>query len=141
MFLEAVDWCEEIGVNYYKIRYKDNQNKELIQKIIKTKKPFFISSNENIPKSYLDPLFYPKQLLKNQINLLCIPSYPTKLKEYKKKNIAYYQGYSDHTENLKLLKIILNKGMQYFEKHMKLNNTQPLEDAWSVSFAELEAIL
>jgi sialic acid synthase SpsE len=129
-----VGWCERIGVEYYKVRYYDRFNMNIINKIIETEKPFFISQSTEHPKNYLDPLFYDRQ---NQINLFCVPSYPAKRKEYRK-NIAYYQGISDHTGSVKMLKNSIQ--MPYWELHVRIGSGY-LEDGWSVPLQELEEAL
>jgi sialic acid synthase SpsE len=129
-----VDWCEAIGVEYYKVRYYDRFNMNIINKIIETKKPFFISQSTEHPKNYLDPLFYERQ---NQINLFCVAEYPAKRKEYHK-NVAYYQGISDHTGSVKMLK---NRNfINYWELHVRIGSGY-LEDAWSVDLTDLEEAL
>ena len=40
---DCIDFLEELGVNYYKIRCKDNKNFPLVKKCLNTKKKVFIS--------------------------------------------------------------------------------------------------
>jgi len=133
MFPEAVDWCEDVGVNYYKIRYKDNENRGLISRVLMTDKPFFISADEvlniGIESRNMNPLF-------------CRPIYPAHDVDY----IApfsfyeYFKGVSDHTPGTTLLKKGLEKDIKYWEKHVKLDNNC-IESAWSITFEELEEVL
>jgi len=135
MFLEAVDWCEDIGVKYYKIRFKDNQNRDLIYKIQDTGKKFFISTRNHDGE---DCLGY---------SLYCVPEYPAKLMDYYEIfSTGFYdvEGISDHTSCTCLLQIALYENLEdirYFEKHVKLDGSIPIEDKWSVSFKELEEVL
>ena len=134
MFPEAVDWCELIGVNYYKIRFADNNNRELYQKIKKTKKFTFVSIDDiltSIWKSYID---YGKGAF-----LYCVPKYPAKINDYKPYLYAP-DGFSDHTKDIKMLEEVKDFGYDYFEKHVKLND-DCIESAWSCTFEELEEVL
>lgn len=131
MFEEAVEWCEALGVDLYKIRHADRWNGKLIMKILKTGKKTFISTD--IP-------FRSEQL----ISLLCIPEYPATFTRYherlSKMERGYYNGVSDHTNNLVLLEACILNQIEYFEKHVCLTK-DGLEAEWSVTFKELEAIL
>jgi sialic acid synthase SpsE len=144
MFPEAVDWCEDIGVKYYKVRYKDNQNKELQCKIVDTNKPFFIS--------FL-PFGSGGMIWKRATILNCIPEYPAPLETYKAWGDMLYthgHGISDHTSDLELLKDTINNRFvkmyiesgydYYFEKHVKLDD-DCIESKWSVTFEDLAEVL
>lgn len=138
MDVERVGWCENIGVNYIKVRHKDNSNRELYNSIKKTKKFTFISINEynDLWQNFID--------YKRGIFLYVIPKYPAKIEDYliPHKLIHNYQGISDHTPDTRLLKLCKAfKEIEYFEIHVKLDNTEPLEDKWSVSFSELAEVL
>lgn len=132
MFLEAVDWCEQIGVNYYKIRYTDRHNKKLLKKIRKTKKFTMISMNlEEIKKKYKNFLWY--------LPLFCVPKYPADLYDYYQGWL--FDGYSDHTPDLTLLKDMFSMPwIKVFEKHVKLDENC-IESAWSVTFEQLKEVL
>lgn len=132
MFEEAVEWCEALGVDLYKIRHADRWNGKLIMKILKTGKKTFISYDENDEIPECD----------NIIPLFCVPKYPANLRDYP--NYLYdisFRGYSDHTSNCQLLKKAMEHNIEYFEKHVKRDGTTPLEDAWSVSFSDLKKVL
>lgn len=128
MFEEAVDWCEDIGVNYYKIRYKDSPNIKLINKIKKTGKPCFISS-------------YIPYRMDNFISLCCIPEYPANVLRYLYHLIKCrkFEGISDHTIDLEMFRK-LQGYYDYWEKHVKLDN-DCLESDWSVTFEQLAEVL
>lgn len=132
MYLDAVDWCEDFGVKYYKIRYWDNHNKKLIERVRSTKKPYFISCQPKHVKR-LHPF-------KKQYLLFCIPHYPANLFSYPHKLPIGFFGYSDHTPDLKLLEIVGKDKIYYFEKHVRISD-DCLEKDWSVSFDELEVVL
>lgn len=137
MYPEAVDWCEEIGVNYYKIRYKDRHDYNLIEMIKETKKPYFISMElEDNPKFGFG---YEQRKV-----LFCKPYYPCGIGDYVFNSSIIFDGVSDHTKDLQLLKIALDtkniNPFEYWEKHMCLTK-DCLESEWSVTFEELAEVL
>ena len=139
MFLESVKWISKIGCDYIKIRYKDRYNLEIIKECLKLQKPIVMSMDF---KDTWELSFLYRYGI---IPMFCIPNYPADIDNYLEIDNYHFHDYSDlsisdHTSNLDLLKICLDSE-RYFEKHMKLDNTTPLEDAWSVSFSELEEVL
>ena len=149
MFEEAVDWCEEIGVKYYKIRHYDRHNKEIIEKVGNTKKTFFISMNEkeSISERGLESTILEYHTkYKEQVHILyCVPKYPAMYLEYP--DFSYtWDGISDHTPDLCLfleMKERSNKYEQWFERHVCLDRYKDtcLEKEWSSSFSELAEVL
>ena len=127
---DCIDFLEELGIEYYKVRQKDNCNWKLLNKIVETKKIAFISEDNWSMRKILRP--------DNWIPLYCVSKYPASFEDYN--NIITF-GYSDHTPDFKLLRYALSNGALWFEKHCKLEGTTPLEDKWSVSFKELEEVL
>jgi sialic acid synthase SpsE len=122
---EAVDICERIGVKYYKIRYKDRHNKEILDKIPKTKTTF-ISAPFRAPS-------------KNRVYLYCIPSYPADITDY----ILYkgFEGISDHTSGLMLYKVVNSTfPVEYFEMHVK-EDDNCLESKWSKKISDLAEVI
>lgn len=129
MFEEAIDWCNSLNIKYCKIRHKDQYNYSLLWKAFLSNMICFISTDYFIP------------FRTNFIPFFCIPKYPASIKDYQLPKNVFYQGISDHTSNLQLLKnIIQEKRLNYFEKHMKLND-DCLESEWSVTFEELAEVL
>ena len=140
LMYDCIDILEDMGINYYKIRFKDRYNSEIIDKVLATNKPMFISNS--FCKVSFKPLnYYP---------LYCIPEYPAKHGyELEDIDFTYFYGISDHSPDLfllrKILKLLRNSKdttFLYFEKHLHLD-TYPdcLEKEWSVSFSELEEVL
>ncbi len=136
MDVERVGWCEELDVDFIKVRFKDNLNRELYKAIKKTRKKAFISINEynDLWQNFVD--------YKRGSFLYCVPSYPAKISQYDNAFNIAYQGISNHTQDLNLLKkSIIYPEHKYFEIHVKLNKTIPLEDKWSISFKKIEEFL
>lgn len=121
---EAVDICERIGVNYYKIRSHDYFNLKLYNKIYKTSKKFFLSSNIN-------PIC-------NAINLFCQAHYPARPHEYLEIPIGY-QGVSDHTSDLEVYEY-WRDDLDWFEMHVCLDDTA-YERKWSKTFDEIAEVI
>lgn len=153
MFEEAVEWCEKVGVNYYKIRFNDRNEYELIDKIVDTRKRYFLSTNQD---HWIHPTNYIKTRIScdidpsNQINLYCIPEYPARIEDYQKPRLHVYDGISDHTSNMDLFKWYRDEYSKYlpynlfhpyyFEKHVCLTK-DCLESEWSCTFDELKEVL
>ena len=144
MFLEVVDWCEEIGVSMYKIRYKDQNNLELVNKIFNDKELLFDTEKVFISTDY--PNLYHRL---GFIPFSCVSKYPAKFEDYymirRHFEETHYRGISDHTPNFQLLRYALKwehliEGDYYFEKHVCLTK-DCLESAWSVTFEQLAEVL
>lgn len=131
MYPEAVDICERIGVKYYKIRYADNANWELLRKCEHTGKPIFISVSDEID--------FPTK----RIPLFCVPKYPAKYEDYElyreEFNEFNFKGISDHTSNLKLFKEY-SQHYDYWEMHVK-EDDNCLESAWSKKISDLAEVI
>lgn len=102
--VEKIEYCEKIGVDFYKIFSRDILEKELIVKIISTKKKVFVStgiSNINEIKKFVKIIENKKKTITlvhtfldkdiSKVNLNAIPE----LKEKFKMNVAY----GNHAEN------------------------------------------
>jgi len=126
---EAVDICKNIGVNYYKIRFKDRNNPDIFEKMQDIYKPIFVSCQN--PK---DTLYYG---MKNIIFLYCVHKYPAKPEEYNlSKAIRLCRGVSDHTSDMGFFGFC-GSCFQYWEMHMALRKGT-LEEKWSKTFKEVE---
>ena len=123
---EAVDICERIGVNYYKVRFKDRHNTEILNKILQTKKTTFYSTS--------DPIY----LVDHLIPLLCVPNYPAHFSDYRG---FITHGYSDHTPDFKLYKYARFNKASWFEMHVCMDRETAYEGKWSKSFEELKEVL
>ena len=137
MYIEAIDFLETIDIEYYKVRYNDRWNPFLLSKIIKTNKPYFVSYSYEELRDHAD-LYIRQYEFEHMWPLFCVPKYPASFEDYK--HLITY-GYSDHCPDLKLLEFAKFHNALWFEKHVKLEGTKPLENEWSVGFSELEEIL
>jgi len=117
MFLEAVDWCEDLGVKRYKIRANDAYNMDLLFAVRKTNKPCYVSRN-NIDG--IDPIkqrgFYTIYYDKKR---------PTKYNEVFAgySNLLRSDGYSSHCEKLyAIMQVMVFGGVDYIEVHCTLDS-------------------
>ena len=125
-----VDWCELIGVKRYKIAcgFRDGQT---IYAIRETKKPIFRS------------VFNVNDGWEGDINLYCVPHYPTEKGEIKFPSFYNFcDGFSDHVVGIDVAKLALARGAQYVEKHFCLSHEDKGPDvAWSMDFKELKELV
>ena len=133
---EAVDFLESLKVKIYKVASFDISNFELIDKIIKTKKPTIVSTGmaklEEIRKVYLSFLKWDIELAL----LHCVSSYPNKdINSYLsnisflKKKFNYHIGISDHTNDIKIPIYANLLGANIVEKHLKINERHKCVDS------------
>tara|TARA_B100000035_G_scaffold26353_1_gene20575 strand:- start:1145 stop:1972 length:828 start_codon:yes stop_codon:yes gene_type:complete len=133
---ESVDFLETLKVPLYKIASFDVSNFQLINKIIKTRKPTIVSTGmaklTEIEKVYR--LFKHKKV---DLSLLhCISSYPTKETDANLSNIIYMVkrfkcniGISDHTDGIKIPIFGTLLGANIIEKHLKIDEKHKCVDA------------
>jgi sialic acid synthase SpsE len=132
---EAVDICEKIGVNFYKVRYRDRNDYPLYKRLKKTNKTIFVSCSDPMDTLYLNLATYQKR-----VNFLyCVPRYPAKINDYLPLQLSF-QGISDHTSDLKLFKNANEWKMEWFEVHVKMGN-DCYESKWSKTFAQITEAL
>ena len=136
---EAVDVCEGIGVNFYKVRFYDRNNLTLYQRLKKIRqgKKIFVSCQDPMDTLYYNMAKYQK----NVIFLYCVPRYPAPLPQYDNAFNLDIDGISDHTKDLMLFRSA-NKyaGFKWFEIHVKMGN-DCYENLWSKSFEQLKEVL
>lgn len=121
---EKFEWCEEIGMTFYKIASRTvKENIKLCEKIINTKKEVLISLGmydwtKGFPfKS--DNIKY----------LYCISNYPTHLTElnFPKFTKDNFYGYSDHTIGIAACLHAVSLGAKVIEKHFSNNKSLQVE--------------
>ena len=126
--LTSANFLKKINVPCYKIASSDVNNIRLVDTIVKTKKPIFISTGMTNLKDiiFLDKRI--KKVNKKIIYMHCISSYPTKFKDANlniiktlKKNLNSIIGYSDHTLGIAAPIAAVALGAAVIEKHFTLN--------------------
>jgi|TARA_Y100000294_G_scaffold173442_1_gene189597 sialic acid synthase SpsE len=133
---ESVDFLEYLKVPLYKIASFDISNYQLINKIIKTKKPTIastgMSSLSEIKKIYR--LFRTKSV---DLSILhCVSSYPNHERSSYLSNISFLKekfkspiGISDHTNDIKIPIYGTLLGAKIIEKHIKINDSHKCADS------------
>lgn len=116
--IERVIWLEELRVKRYKIASRSINNFNLINSILKTKKPLIVSLG-----MWNKPGF---PILKTQAKidfLYCVSKYPTNIEDLNFKAIDFnkYSGFSDHTIGLTASMIAISRGAKIIEKHFTLD--------------------
>jgi len=138
---KLVEDLEGVGLKYYKIRYADSQNWSLINRVLKTGKMVFIST-DRLP---LDPhyLYHPniRWLYVNDRR----PSLPS---DFELGRAAVFDGFSSHHPNIlaPLAAAIMAKSKckkeYYIEVHVIPNHNMETPDApVSLDFKELKTLI
>ena len=133
MFLEAVDWLNEIGVCRFKIRYVDRANKELITKVINTEKQVIVSCD------FVDPN-RAWNFIDNVSLMYCIPEYPPK-RVVLPQTFRVFTGYSNHYPSIVPPLTAAARGAKILEVHVKQKGTEPIDGAVSITFEELTELV
>jgi len=113
---EKLEWCEELGVNLYKIASRTVvKEPELCQKIINKDKKTFVSLG------FWDKGYLPFEN-SNIEYMNCIPQYPTSFKSYKEFDYGeVVTGWSDHANGIAFALYNITRGASVIEKHFTLN--------------------
>ena len=133
MFLEAVDWLNDIGVKRFKIRYVDRHNTTLIEKATDTGKQVIISCD--FTYTIISETWH--QLDFNRISLMyCIPEH--RLDEMiLPETFTVFTGYSNHSPSIVPPFVAAARGCKILEVHVKSAGTKPIDNAVSITFEEL----
>jgi N-acetylneuraminate synthase len=125
----AVDFLEDLGVNYYKIASLESSDVELIRKIGNSGKPTFASTGASTLEE-IDLLVntFQKTGNSNLTLLLCTSAYPTPLAEVNFNRVNFLRdrynlpiGLSDHTLGIQTASIAVAMGLTVLEKHLTLS--------------------
>jgi N,N'-diacetyllegionaminate synthase len=120
--LERIEWCEEMGVKYYKLAYSQRFNSELIPAVVQTKKKWFASG----------------------IDMYCVPKYPAELSDLRFDKVDFYEGwygYSDHTIGIQAAKIAIARGCRIVEKHFAIGHKTGVDALWSMTPMQLAELV
>tara|TARA_B100000989_G_C19487028_1_gene447970 strand:- start:346 stop:1161 length:816 start_codon:yes stop_codon:yes gene_type:complete len=143
---ESVWFLNSLKVKLFKIASFDISNFQLINEIVKTKKPTIISTGmasiKEIKKAYN---FFKNKKIETAF-LHCISSYPNKEEtsylsniDFLKKRIKSQVGLSDHTNGIKIPLYAYLKGARIIEKHFKINDRHDCVDG-PVSITSLQFV-
>ena len=141
---KAVEFLNNLNVPFFKIASFDIENYNLINSIVKTKKPIIystgMSSLTSIEKLY--KILKKKNISQNILH--CISSYPNKEENSYLANINYLKnkfdcniGLSDHSAGIKVPIYSYLLGAKIIEKHFKLKNDNRCVDS-PVSIDEIK---
>lgn len=142
----AVDFLEELGVDFYKVASFENTHIPLLQKIGSTKKPVIISSG----MASLDELALAVETLREAgsrdiIVLKCTSAYPAKPEHANLKTLPIIKdsldveiGVSDHTMGLAVPITAVALGATVIEKHFTIKRSDGgVDSAFSLEPEEL----
>ena len=140
MFLEAVDWIEEMGCPFIKIRYSDRYNIELVSRALEVGVPVIISADHHYIMRWREP---------HTKLLYCVPRYPASPEDYKFTSLDFgksvypgghhFSGISDHTKGMEILDRAKACGAELCEVHAMIEGTHPIDEAVSKTFEEVKA--
>ncbi len=135
--IEAVNFLEKINCPIYKIASLENTYFQLIEAVIKTKKPLIISTGA----TDLDEInkivkFVKKKGCKNFALLKCTSVYPSKRTDLNldtipelSKKFKCLVGFSDHTVGTQAAEVAVSLGAKIIEKHVMLDKYQKTVDS------------
>ena len=134
--IESVEFLNSLKVKLFKVASFDIGNFQLINAILKTKKPTIVSTGM-AKLTQIDKVY--KSYMKKKVDLTilhCISSYPNKEESSYLKNIEFFKkryackiGISDHTSGIKIPIYGNLMGAEVIEKHLKLNSNHKCVDA------------
>ena len=134
----AVDWLEEIGVQYYKIGSGEVNNLLLLEKISKTKKPVIISSGMSSFSELDKTVSFLKERKVDFSILQCTTSYPTQPEEFGfnvinelKERYQVNVGFSDHSAKIATNIAAVAFGAEILEFHVVFDRNMFGPDAKS----------
>ena len=133
---ESVNFLDSINVKLFKIASFDIGNYDLINEVLKTKKPTIISTGMATLKE-IDKVHKIYKNKKVDLALLhCVSSYPNKDASSYLSNINFLKkrfkceiGISDHTNDIKIPIYGNLLGANLIEKHLKIDNNHQCVDA------------
>ena len=133
---ESVQYLDNINVKLFKIASFDIGNYDLINEILKTKKPTIVSTGM-ASLHEVDKVYKSFRLKKVKLSILhCVSSYPNKDKTSYLSNINFLKkrykteiGISDHTNGIKIPIYGKLLGANIIEKHLKINQHHKCVDA------------
>lgn len=136
--LAALEYLNEIGVEYIKIREADSGRADLVDAALATGKKIFLSSYTALTDLKL--LFNPNVKI-----LWCIPHYPPAIEElsHLKENLeSHFQGYSNHYPEVWPSILACAYGAEVIEIHAKHPTVDgALDEPVSLSFDQISELV
>lgn len=133
---EAVTILERLGVKTHKIREKDSFNMDLINKVLATQKPVYIST-QTLPID-VSLLYHP------QIKWLkCYPNYPMTpedLEDFFYVDFEVYGGFSSHSPDVNVPILALARRAETVEVHYIHAEGQGPDAPVSLTFTDLSLL-
>jgi len=128
-------------VKWFKIRERDGDNKELVDKALRMAKPVYVSRAQFDYEQY----FYYDELKQ----VLCIPQYPATWDQLWPRfpEMQYFSGYSNHVPDPAAPLLMAAYALSgehrtvYMEVHYKLKGTSPVDDAVSFTFDQVKPMV
>ena len=138
-FSISVDFLEKFNPPLYKIASFENNDYELISRVIRTRKPIIISLGMAKENEIIDIVSFAKKKSKKIILLKCTSSYPAPFEDlnlstikYLKKNLIVKLDYSDHSIGIIPAITSVAYGASVIEKHFKINE-KGLDSKFSIN--------
>lgn len=137
-----ISLLKKTGVKNFKIASLEANYIDLIKNVKKLKNKFYIS----LGAIGVNNLIKYKNFFnfKKNIFFYCRVKYPSRVSDYDLSKIKYLKkivrnvGISDHTTSLKIGNYAQQFGVQYYEKHVKLNETiKSPDDKFSITVKQL----
>jgi N-acetylneuraminate synthase len=146
----AVDFLEELGVDFYKIASFENTDIPLIKRVAKTGKPMIISTGMATVAELSETVDAARQAgCKDLILLKCTSAYPATAKDANILTIPHLRdlfdvevGLSDHTMGIGVAIASVALGATVIEKHFTLARSEGgVDSAFSMEPAEFTALV
>ena len=126
---KSVNELEKLKVPFFKISSGDINNFQLIEHVVKKRKPVVLSTGRCSLNEVSKTVSFLKKLkCKNYTLLHCVSEYPAKFKNLNllaikllRKKFKCKVGYSDHSKGIEAALAAAVLGVKYVEKHLTLN--------------------
>jgi Sialic acid synthase len=135
---DLVDLLEQIHVDWYKVRYADRCNTELLEAVQATGKPIIVSCGWDYTSK--KPLVVSDNRFQFTF-MYCFPEYPPNPRKFADMLYTFtaspFKGYSNHYPSIIPPLMAVARGAEIIEVHVKLNKTHPIDDAVSIDMIRL----
>lgn len=125
--VERVGWCEEAGVERYKIASKSVYDMPLAEAIAATGKPVIVSMGMAEPGN-IPSIWKVKRDFQQIRTLYCVSKYPAAIDDIDFEALSFCTGFSDHTLGVDAAIMAMAKGSKIIEKHITVDQNLPGPD-------------